>query len=95
MYDKVELIHDGGEDPEVTFCHDGCRSSIRKYSNEPQFRVADEVYIRSTAITARQGPYTVLEVENKKYKLGDSEGNAIQNGHAFEEDELEEKDPFE
>lgn len=43
---------------------------------------------------AREGPYTVSSIEGGKYVLRDANGNKVDGGKAFEEDELELDDPL-
>ncbi|KAI2616352.1 hypothetical protein GGR54DRAFT_243459 [Hypoxylon sp. NC1633] len=91
----MDPVNSGSQDPKVVFVPDGDRPMIRKYPDEPEFRPNDEVYIKSTGTTERQGPFVVLSVEDKTYKLGDTSGKPIQDGKDFEENDLELKDPFE
>ncbi|OTA93384.1 hypothetical protein M434DRAFT_31011 [Hypoxylon sp. CO27-5] len=83
------------QDSKVVFLPNSDRPTVRKYPDEPKFRPNDDVYIQSTGTTERRGPYVVLSVNNKRYTLGDANGQPIQNGQAFEEKDLVLKDPFE
>ncbi|KAL9030730.1 MAG: hypothetical protein Q9196_001179 [Gyalolechia fulgens] len=91
----MEPVDESSHSPKYSFCDDGGRPQIEKYPDEPRYRPNDEVYIRPTATTTREGPYRVSSVENRKYTLCDANGNVVKDGNAFEERFLELKDPFE
>lgn len=59
------------------------------------FHLADQVYVRVSGTTTREGPYTVAAVENGHYKLCDSNKCPVKGGSWLKEEELEIYDPFE
>ncbi|KAI1074281.1 hypothetical protein F5B20DRAFT_462791 [Whalleya microplaca] len=91
----MDSVNKDGQLPKVSFCDDGGRPKINEYSSVPKFRPNDHVYLQPAGTATKEGPYIVSSVSDKKYTLRDTNGNAIQSGIAFSEDDLKMKDPFE
>ena len=70
-------------------------SSLTNCYLNPMFRPADQVYVRVSGTTMREGPYTVVAVENGHYKLCDNNRRPVKDDSWLKEEELEFYDPFE
>ncbi|KAE8447333.1 hypothetical protein EG329_010891 [Mollisiaceae sp. DMI_Dod_QoI] len=81
--------------PKFCFREDGGRPQIKKYATNVMFRPNDQVYLSVPGTVAREGPYKVASVYQGRYTLCDANGNQVQGGEAFEENELKLYDPFE